>query len=162
MDIHYIHSPIGCFRLSATDVGVRQISLMDTFPASPVYKPTALLVEAENQIQAYFLGRLFNFSIPLDLSGYPDFSQTVWKILQDIPYGKTASYKDIAVSLGNNGLVRAVGQANRINPVPIIVPCHRCIASSGKLQGYVYGLEIKKYLLQLEAKHSGPSAMLLF
>ena len=162
MDIHYIHSAIGFLRLSANDIGIRQVFLVADVIDPPVSKPSALLKEAENQLQAYFAGQLFNFDLPLDFSGSPLFSQSVWQVLQELPYGKTCSYKDIAYSLGNPNLVRAVGQANRINPVPIIVPCHRCIATSGKLQGYAYGLQVKSFLLQLETRHSGLSGMLLF
>lgn len=74
----------------------------------------------------------------------------MWKILSEVPYGKTASYRDIAVAVGNPKAVRAVGMANYGNPIPIIVPCHRIIGSSGKVVGYRGGLALKKKLLELE------------
>jgi methylated-DNA-[protein]-cysteine S-methyltransferase len=74
----------------------------------------------------------------------------VWNLLQEIPYGHTTSYLALADKLGDKKAVRAVGQANRHNPIAIIVPCHRCIAKNGDLQGYFYGLDTKRQLLELE------------
>jgi len=112
-------------------------------------KDPAFLKNAVDQLTAYFEGSLKAFDFALAPAGTP-FQQSVWKALAKIPYGKTASYKDIAISVGNPKAVRAVGAANGRNPLPIVVPCHRVIGADGKLVGYAGGLEIKKRLLGLE------------
>ena len=89
------------------------------------------------------------FDLPLDIYGTP-FQQSVWTLLQDIPYGETRSYAQIAAALGRPKAVRAVGQANGANPLPIIIPCHRVIQTDGSLGGYGGGLAIKRALLALE------------
>ena len=81
----------------------------------------------------------------------PDFQRKVWQALQDIPFGETASYLDIALALGNKKACRAVGAANGKNPIPIVIPCHRIIGRNGKLTGYASGLVRKRYLLALES-----------
>lgn len=86
-----------------------------------------------------------------------EFEKKVWKELWKIPYGKTVSYKDIARKVGSPKAVRAVGQANKKNPFPIIIPCHRVIASDGSLGGYAYGVEMKIKLLRLEGVILSPS-----
>jgi len=109
-----------------------------------------LVKEAFKQLNAYLSGKLKIFSLPLDPAGTP-FMQKTWTSLCKIPYGKTASYKDIAIDIGNCKAVRAVGMANNRNPIPIFIPCHRVIGSDGKLVGYGGGLELKRKLLELEA-----------
>lgn len=89
------------------------------------------------------------FDLPVAFTGTP-FQQQVWKELQKIPYGATRSYQDIAVAIGNPKAVRAIGQANHRNPIMIVVPCHRVINKNGSLGGFGGGLEVKKYLLDLE------------
>ena len=101
------------------------------------------------QLEEYFAGRLQKFTIPLSLQGTA-FQLSVWKALQSIPYGVTASYGTIAKKIRNPKASRAVGGANGHNPVSIIVPCHRVIGSTGKLVGYGGGLPIKTALLELE------------
>lgn len=86
----------------------------------------------------------------LDLSDGTNFNQSVWRELLKIPYGRTSSYSKIAKNIGNPDAVRAVGLANRNNPLAIVVPCHRVIAKNGDLHGYFYGLDIKRKLLELE------------
>jgi methylated-DNA-[protein]-cysteine S-methyltransferase len=110
---------------------------------------TDTIKEAFRQLDAYLSGDLRDFSLPLAPQG-TDFMQHVWQILCDVPYAKTASYKDVATAVGNPKAVRAVGLANGRNPIPIFIPCHRIIGSSGKLVGYGGGLELKKKLLDLE------------
>jgi O-6-methylguanine DNA methyltransferase len=105
------------------------------------------------QLQEYFRGERKQFQMTLDLRGTP-FQQRVWKALREIPYGETRSYGEIAVAVGNPHAVRAVGQANGKNPIPIIVPCHRVIQSDGKLGGFGGGLDLKEILLALEARHN--------
>ena len=102
------------------------------------------------EIDAYFAGKLRQFTVPLDLRGTV-FQLQVWEVLCSIPYGVTRSYREVAQALGNPKATRAVGQAIGSNPVSIVVPCHRIIGSDGRLTGYGGGLNRKKVLLNLEA-----------
>ena len=102
-----------------------------------------------NQIIQYFNKERTSFSIPLLLNATP-FQAKVYEALLQIPYGETRSYKDIAISINHPKAYRAVGSANNKNPIPIIIPCHRVIASNNTLAGYAYGLDMKKKLLKLE------------
>lgn len=102
-----------------------------------------------DQLTAYFAGSLRTFTVPMRLAGTP-FQQQVWKELQKIPYGQTASYGEIARRIGNPKGCRAVGGANNKNPIPIIIPCHRVIGHDGSMGGFGGGLDLKKSLLQLE------------
>lgn len=115
-------------------------------------KDTELLVEAEKQLKEYFLGERKKFNLPIKQEG-TEFRKKVWNELEKIPYGETRTYKQIAEAIGNPKAVRAVGMANHINQIPIIIPCHRVIGSNGKLVGYALGLEMKKYLLNLEKEN---------
>lgn len=112
-------------------------------------RETALLHEAFGQLKEYFVKKRQDFSLPLAPEGTV-FQKKVWQALLDIPYGKTASYKDIAVAVGNPRAARAIGMANNRNPLAIFIPCHRVIGADGNLVGYGGGLEIKKFLLNLE------------
>ena len=107
------------------------------------------------QLEEYFTGKRKDFDLPLDPEGTP-FMKRVWKRLLEIPYGKTASYREIAVSIGIPGGMRAVGLASHRNPIPVIIPCHRVIGSDGGLVGYAGGLSLKRRLLMLEAEHAAP------
>ena len=113
---------------------------------------TDLLREAAVQLNAYFVGRLRTFNLPLHGAGTP-FQQSVWQALRDIPYGATCSYQDIARTIGNVNATRAVAGAIRSNPLSVVVPCHRVIGKNGGLTGYNGGtaaLYIKERLLALE------------
>ena len=101
------------------------------------------------ELREYFAGQRRGFDLPLHLSGTP-FQLAVWAKLQEIPYGTTVSYADLALAIGRPKAVRAVGAANGQNPVPIVVPCHRVIGKDGSLTGYGGGLEIKATLLRIE------------
>ncbi len=107
------------------------------------------LKQTLEQLRAYFNKELTNFSIPLAIHG-TSFQKHVWRILGDIPFGTTVSYRYVAEKIGNPKGCRAVGGAVGKNPIPIIIPCHRVIGSNGSLTGFSSGLEIKKYLLNLE------------
>ena len=111
------------------------------------------LAEARRQIVEYFDGTRKSFDLPLKLGG-TEFQVSVLKALQDIPYGETVSYGEIARRIGRPRAVRAVGAANGRNPIPIVVPCHRVIGSSGDLTGFGGGLDTKEALLRLEAENS--------
>jgi len=110
---------------------------------------TPLLKEAARQLDSYFAGELKEFSLPLEPSGTA-FMKQVWAALCEIPYGKTATYGEIAGKVGRPKAARAVGLANNRNPIPIFIPCHRVIGTDGSLTGYRGGLEMKKRLLELE------------
>ncbi len=116
-------------------------------------RPTALLLEAKEQILAYFAGKRQDFDLPLAPAG-TKFQQSVWTALQKIPYGETRSYGQIAQAIGNPKASRAVGMANNKNPLPILIPCHRVIGADGRLVGYASGLEIKTFLLEREGVDS--------
>lgn len=105
--------------------------------------------EVKKQLKAYFRGKLKTFDLPLDGQG-TDFQKQVWKQLLEIPYGETVSYADVAEAIGKPKACRAVGNANGKNPITVIVPCHRVIASGGKPGGYGGRLDIKAHLLDLE------------
>ncbi|MCP4607507.1 MAG: methylated-DNA--[protein]-cysteine S-methyltransferase, partial [Planctomycetes bacterium] len=107
------------------------------------------------RLTRYFEGEKIDFSDDLDLRGSTDFQRDVWEANCSIPYGETRTYGWIAEKLGRPGSVRAVGQALARNPLPIIIPCHRVVGSSGSLGGYSGGLELKKRLLELELKGKG-------
>ncbi|WP_042147242.1 methylated-DNA--[protein]-cysteine S-methyltransferase [Paucisalibacillus sp. EB02] len=101
------------------------------------------------QLDEYFKGKRSTFSFPYLAQG-TDFQQTVWNALKQIPYAETGSYKDIAVAIGNEKAIRAVGSANGKNKLSIVIPCHRIIGSDGKLTGYAGGLWRKEWLLEHE------------
>jgi methylated-DNA-[protein]-cysteine S-methyltransferase len=112
-----------------------------------------LLLEAGNQLAAYFAGKLREFHLPLEMAG-TDFQLRVWNRLLQIPYGETRSYGELARALGTPAAVRAVGAANGANPIAIVVPCHRVIGSNGALTGYGGGLPLKRRLLELERSNT--------
>ena len=112
--------------------------------------PSDLLDECEKQLSEYFKGERSEFSLPLELRG-TDFQKQVWTELQNIPYGKTISYSELAIRLGDIKTIRAAGSANGKNNLPIVIPCHRVIGKNGALVGFAGGLDTKKWLL----KHEG-------
>lgn len=140
---------IGKIYISAEDNFVIEISFL-----KPGYeeKETPLIKETYSQLQEYFAGKRKVFNIPIKLNG-SEFQKKVWTELLKIPYGSTMSYKDIAKLVGNENASRAVGMANNKNKIMFIIPCHRVIGKNGSLTGYAGGLNIKKQLLQLEAKN---------
>jgi methylated-DNA-[protein]-cysteine S-methyltransferase len=115
-----------------------------------IHQSTPLLLEVKKQLKEYFDGNREAFDLPLKQRG-TTFQQCVWEVLRNIPYGKTISYLDVANKIDNPKAVRAVGQANRANPLPIIVPCHRVIGKNKKLIGYAGNkVDLKEKLLILE------------
>ncbi len=117
--------------------------------SSFVKKNDNVLESVKAQLEEYFLGERSVFDIPLLLVG-TDFQKSVWNALDKVKYGNTATYQDLALSIGNESAVRAVGNANSANGLAIIIPCHRIISSKGGLVGYSGGLSLKKRLLELE------------
>ena len=125
------------------------------FESENIYRDDVIIEESDltklayTQIREYLDGQRKVFDLPLDPNG-TEFQIKVWKALTEIPYGETRSYKDIAISIGNEKACRAVGMANNKNPIPIIIPCHRVIGANKKLVGYAGGLDLKERLLDLE------------
>jgi len=112
--------------------------------------------EVSFQLDRYFAGELKQFELALAPTG-TEFQQRVWDALTEIPYGETWSYGELAAHIGNPKASRAVGAANGLNPIPVIIPCHRVIGSTGKLTGFGGGLETKVHLLRLESEAIAPS-----
>ena len=153
----YLETPIGELLLAGDDDALCLVSFPEgSMRRDPepdwIYneKPFAA---ARQQLTEYFAGGRREFDLPLKLSG-TEFQMSVLHALQQIPYGETTSYSDIAERIGRPKAVRAVGAANGRNPIPIIVPCHRVIGSHGDLTGFGGGLDTKEALLRLEAEHS--------
>ena len=147
-----ITSPVGKLRLIASDKGLVAIDVQNVRVASDFETSASaqkILSTTKKQLEQYFAGKRTNFDIPLDLQG-TDFQQQAWRALCRIPYGKTISYGQQAKNIKKPKAFRAVGSANGKNPIPIIVPCHRVVASDGSLGGYSLGLKMKKQLLALE------------
>jgi len=150
-------SPVGPLRLAGGDGGLCRIVFLgrEALPAPapgwtvPRAGLTAGLEDAIHQLEEYFAGTRRRFDLPLAPQGTP-FEQSVWSALRAIPHGVTVSYGELARRLGRPGGARAVGGANGRNPLPIVIPCHRVIASDGTLGGYGGGLDIKRALLRLE------------
>ena len=112
---------------------------------------TALLADGKGQLMEYFAGKRTVFKLPLAPEGTA-FRKKVWAALLDIPYGGTISYGELARRVDNPRGVRAVGQANHHNPIPILIPCHRVVGANGSLTGYGGGVELKRALLALEKR----------
>ncbi len=149
-----LDSPLGEVLIAGDDAGLRRISfLAGTQAVTPhpawVRDPAALR-DALAQIGAYFAGEVRCFDLPLAPEGTP-FQQRVWAALREIPYGETRSYGALAGAIGRPTASRAVGAANGRNPLPIVVPCHRVIGSTGALTGFAGGVHLKRALLRLEA-----------
>ncbi len=133
------------------------VTQLDYLPAEQLeqalaaeFQPASLVFQQlENELTAYFAGQLKKFTVPLAPAG-TDFQQAVWAALITIPYGVTWSYKQLAEAVNRPKGYQAVGQANGRNPISIIIPCHRVIATNGSLGGYTGGLSIKQRLLSLE------------
>ncbi len=157
-----METPIGVLTIESNEKAVTLITLpreagdhfqaangRDPAPESqggPVPEPLALAVA---QLEEYFAGRRQQFDLPLELDG-TDFQRRVWLTLAEIPYGETVSYAELAMMVGRPNAYRAVGQANGANPIPIVLPCHRVLASGGGIGGYGGGLPMKRQLLEME------------
>ena len=150
----YVDSPIGYWEIQGSELGISRIQRVDKPLSGSGEEMPEIMREAAAQLRAYFEGSLRQFNLKLDFGAAPAFYRAVWEVLLRVPYGHTTSYLAIAEALNNPAAVRAVGQANAHNPIAIVVPCHRCIARSGDLQGYFYGLDVKRALLELENPRS--------
>ena len=159
----HLPTPLGTFTLKADDAGLCSLLFPEEGelegginPAGMVdgvgVAPAPVLQETAQQLLAYLDGRLFHFDLPLSYGGTA-FQRQVWQELLAIPYGKTMSYGALAARLGNRNKARAVGGAAHVNPIGIIIPCHRLIGASGALTGFGGGLKMKETLLALEREH---------
>lgn len=162
IDLKRIETPLGTMIACATSLGVCLLEfsdrkMLETELKTIAQKLNSVIVQGDNpffdiletQLSEYFSRKRKDFSVPLHLFG-TDFQQKVWAVLQEIPYGEVRSYKQQATALGSPESVRAVANANGMNRISILVPCHRVIGSDGSLTGYGGGLWRKKYLLELE------------
>ena len=143
----YYESPIGLIEVGGTSGAITQLKFVDK--PRDGFHSHATIIKSIEQIEAYFQGKRRKFDLPLEFTG-TEFQKQVWQQLQKIPYGMTASYKDIAARIGNPQASRAVGGANNRNPISIIVPCHRIIGANGDLVGYGGGIWRKEWLLNHE------------
>lgn len=167
-------SPVGPLFLAASEQGLVALEFDQRVPGQQTIRPNPRDLRTESksvrfeeseqelssylhELKEYFAGGRREFSFPLDLRG-TDFQVACWRALLKIPYGETRSYADIARAVGRPQGFRAVGMANNRNPIAIVVPCHRVIASDGTLCGYGGGLDIKGKLLELEGALSGTLA----
>lgn len=141
-----LESPLGRLSLFEED---ERLTALDWGAKRSTGEPSALLLRARRQLEAYFAGKLTEFDLPLAPRGSP-FELEVWRLMQEIPYGETRSYGDLASEL--RAAPRAVGQACGRNPLPILIPCHRVLAAGGALGGYSggRGVDTKRRLLILE------------
>lgn len=166
-----LDSPIGPLFLAASARGLVALEFDARLPGQQSIRPNPRHLRQEkkgfhfesssrarqpyvSELEEYFAGKRRQFTFPLDLRG-TDFQLACWRALLAIPYGETRTYADIARAVGKPNAFRAVGMANNRNPVAIVVPCHRVIASDGTLCGYGGGLDVKRKLLELEGALTG-------
>ncbi len=153
----YLDTPIGELLLAGDGTGLSMIGFpkgsMRREPEPDWIFNEKQLRTARAQIGEYFDGTRREFDLPLQLSG-TEFQVSVLEALREIPYGETVSYGEIARRIGRPRAVRAVGAANGRNPLPIVVPCHRVIGSTGDLTGFGGGLDTKEALLRMEAENT--------
>jgi AraC family transcriptional regulator of adaptative response/methylated-DNA-[protein]-cysteine methyltransferase len=161
--LSWLRSPLGPLVAGATADGICLLEFTDRrmleaqfaavrklFAAPVVPGSNEHLEKLADEIASYFTGSLRNFSVPLIYPGTP-FQERVWQQLLAIPYGETRSYEDLAIAVGDKKAVRAVGRANGLNRIAIVIPCHRVVNKSGALGGYGGGLRRKQFLLDLES-----------
>ncbi|MEG2404868.1 MAG: methylated-DNA--[protein]-cysteine S-methyltransferase [Oscillospiraceae bacterium] len=144
-----MNTPIGDLWLSAD--GDFLIAISTVYPNLPILESEILLC-TKTQLNEYFSGQRKIFNLATKAEARP-FTKSVWQALCEIPYGKTATYSEIASKIGKPTAARAVGRANHVNPLMIIVPCHRVIGKNGTLTGYAGGIDIKQALINIEAKN---------
>lgn len=149
----HMDGPLGPMLLERTERGISRIEFVHAdhapTPSREATETTAGFEPVVSQLHDYFAGTRTTFDLPLAPEGTA-FQQTVWEALTTIPYGETWTYGQLAEAIGRPTAARAVGSANGANPLPIVVPCHRVIGSSGTLTGYRGGVRFKQALLDLE------------
>lgn len=144
------NTPVGRVTIASNGCAITAIAIGEV-GLQGTRKPSPLTNDAANQLQEYLAGRRRYFDLPLDPAGSP-FQKKVWQEMLDIPYGSTKTYGEIACTVGSPRGARAVGMAANRNPIAIVIPCHRVLASNGKLGGYANGVEVKRFLLDLERR----------
>ncbi|MBM7586603.1 methylated-DNA-[protein]-cysteine S-methyltransferase [Bacillus pakistanensis] len=146
-----VSSPVGFLKVSAENNRITSIEFVNEQSIEESDLP--VLTQAKNQLEEYFSGSRKTFDLPLEMKG-TTFQKLVWNQLLEVPYGQTCSYQDIANQIANPKAVRAIGQANKANAIPIVIPCHRVIGKNQSLTGYA-GKEIdkKEKLLSLEKQY---------
>src|SRR5262245_6140638 len=145
-----VSSPVGLLRIAASERGVVECGFVCAAGAQAGPRPGQQFIEqAARELAEYFAGERRGFTVPLDLRG-TEFQLEAWRGLLTIPFGTTVSYVAQAAQIGRPRAVRAVGAANGANPIAVIVPCHRVLASDGSLHGYGGGLDKKRWLLEHE------------
>jgi methylated-DNA-[protein]-cysteine S-methyltransferase len=154
----YLETPIGTLLIAGDDAAVHRITFPQRGRAAkpqPEWQESQRgpVGEAARQLREYFAGKRAEFDLRLAPEG-TSFQRSVWRQLQEIPYGETISYGELARRIGNPKASRAVGSANGANPLPIVIPCHRVIAGDGTLGGFGGGLPTKQTLLALERRGS--------
>lgn len=154
MNVWYVNSMLGAIRLEEENEALCALSFCpdgvpELEPLPRKVCETPFLQEVEEQLNEYFAGARREFDLPLAPKGTP-FQQAVWAELLKIPYGEVRTYGQLAAALGKPNASRAVGGACHCNPIAIVIPCHRVVSANGSLTGYAYGVEMKKYLLELE------------
>lgn len=144
-------SSIGVIEIIGTDKAIVSIMFSEENKLVNLLQPDTpkVLIKCYNELDEYFKGERHQFTFRYEFEG-TDFQKTVWKALIEVPYAKTVSYQDIAISIDNPKAVRAVGSANGKNKLSIVIPCHRIIGANGRLTGYAGGLWRKEWLLQHE------------
>ena len=154
-DVAYINTPLGVAKITGNSEGLSSIIVLDSEEPLTDVIPESL-EDAVYQLNEYFEGIRTEFQLDLNPEG-TEFQKKVWLELQNIPYGRTASYMELSKLIGDPKAIRAVGAANSRNPLWIVVPCHRVIGSDGSLTGYAGGLHRKKWLLDHESPHKQQS-----
>lgn len=155
MDTCIIKSPLGFTEIIGDDIGIASVTVLNSEEIVTEIIPETLK-ECVNQLNEYFEGKRKEFNLKLNPNG-TDFQKSVWKLLQQIPYGKSLSYLELSKQLGDVKAIRAVANANGKNPIWIIVPCHRVIGTDGSLTGYAGGLHRKQWLLEHESPNKQQS-----
>ncbi|MGV3461580.1 MAG: methylated-DNA--[protein]-cysteine S-methyltransferase [Flavobacterium sp.] len=144
----YIKTPVGTCLIEGDVLGISKIWVLDV-DMQPSEDIPQQLAQAATELEDYFAGNRQNFTFRMNPAG-TDFQKKVWAALLEIPFGKTMSYNELAIKLGDVKAIRAVASANGKNPLWVAVPCHRVIGSDGSLTGYAGGLWRKKWLLEHE------------
>ncbi len=142
-------SPLGTLYMTFSGKSLLEIALK-----KPALKKGTAPESFKKQLSDYFDGKLREFKQNITLDEGTEFEKQVWFAIKDVPFGETRTYKWLAERLGTPGGSRAVGQALSKNPIPIVIPCHRIIESTGKIGGYSSGVDIKRRLLEMEYYHS--------
>ena len=148
----YMNTPVGVLTIAEEGGFITNIAFGER-NFDGIMGENAVISQAKAQLEEYFAGARREFDLPLDMRG-TDFQKRVWSALLTVPYGRTATYKDVAIKAGSPKGARAVGMANNKNPIVIVVPCHRIVGADGSLVGFAGGIDTKRFLLELEKKNT--------